>query len=230
MRARIGTSTTLPVVTEHDPAIRKQLRREAANGIRQWRKLKLANSAIRRLFIAVDEELMAIRMLDSWPTAGHDKQALEGLMQSLMHLSTVLHSLSPRARLEFNMVERDALGDFEVLRASVLAQLALRLRTRIDRLPAQDRRQSYTGLVARLASIVEPLGLRPSASEKSRFFQACQAAFLVGSVRSRVSKTGSRKNQRSSAPSPAASIRQYLSSRATRGDSSCSPLQSQESP
>jgi hypothetical protein len=183
---------------------------EAASALRQWRRLKIPNTTIRVLLSAIAEERQAAAMVDTWPTIGEDRAALAAMADHLALLAHSIDSLSPHAKAEFATACLRAFRTPAGPEAAGLNALAAAIRARLDTMPEQDRRRSHASLVARVAIIVAPLGIKPSVSENSKFYRLCAGAFAIAGIRTRPPKTESSKKRSAAPPSPAASIRAYL--------------------
>lgn len=113
------------------------------------------------------------------PTLGDQRKVLEKAGELAEALATILQQAPMHAEAELNLIFHKYVGGLEQHEqmAVNLKMLAFGINASLQDLPKQDRRKSPVHFVSMIADVLHDADIKPSASENSRFYKICQAAF-----------------------------------------------------
>lgn len=148
---------------------------ETQASLRKW----LDFSHIGRLQNCAEISRNLIQSDEDTPTLGDQREVLETAVELATALATILEQAPSTAEAELNLVFHKFVGGLEQQNLMVikLKMLALGIDASLQKLPKQDRRKSPVHFVSMIANVLHDAGIKPSASESSRFFKICQALF-----------------------------------------------------
>ncbi len=151
----------------------------------ELRRRGLTNLQIAELLRSLREEVGVHSMMETWASIGQERHALGDIAACADALGKLLLNLRPTTgqRVSLRVAH---LGGSVALPAAVAKNLQLlsAAATMVQRsMPMQARPRARIGIVARVKTVVEPMGITVSDDPASRFFGICAQAFvLAGAV------------------------------------------------
>lgn len=141
-------------------------RASAAGALRMLRRRRLSNEMIKNLVAVLQVERSRDKIVDAWPTAGQDRQAIIAVRDACKAFESAIGGLSPRAQAEFATASLAAFGHVVLDSAAASAMRALggAMDARLAKMPKQSRRAAFANIVDAVAHAVAPLRVTVSPS------------------------------------------------------------------
>ena len=118
------------------------------------------------------------------PTLGDQRKVLKKAGELAIALATILEQAPSTAEGELDLIFHKYVGGVEWKNhlGIKLKMLAYGLDASLQKLPKQDRRKSHTDFVSMIANVIQDAGIKPSASENTRFYKICKAVFEAAEI------------------------------------------------
>jgi hypothetical protein len=149
--------------------------REITKGMSKW----LNEKHIERLLKSVSHYVSIQQNLESQPAWIDQREQLRDIAKYSSALSKRLQNPGSSARAEITTVLKSSGFEQSELRSlpGKLEKLATELRKRIADRKLQNRRKSHAQLVAMIDSVTREVGMVPSRSDPSPFYEICCTVF-----------------------------------------------------